>query len=151
MTSGARAAAEREVLVRGEGMSPAWRPAQGHEAIQEKCQMTRFLLMTASAMALGMVAPLMAQAFGPSDALIEQIADSNSATLSQTGISRSGNASDIEQIGDNAAEVTQRGRGSLHKSTIPQAVEKATYAPQGSDNTSETFIDRHGAAGIAQP
>ena len=90
--------------------------------------MTRFLLMTASAMALGMASPSIAQAFGPNDAFIEQIGDNNSAAVNQTG-SSSGKRSDIEQISGNAAEVRQGGGGNLHKSTIPQAAENAAYVP----------------------
>jgi hypothetical protein len=80
--------------------------------------MRRFVLMTASVVALGMAAPATAQALGPNDAFIDQIGDRNGATVSQTGSSGSGKGSDIDQISGNAAEVTQAGKGKLNKSTM---------------------------------
>jgi hypothetical protein len=44
------------------------------------------------------------------------------------------------------------GLGNLHKSTIPQAAEKAAYVPrEGPDNTNDSFIDRHGVRGNDAP
>jgi hypothetical protein len=87
--------------------------------------MKRSLLMAASVVALGMAPPAIAQARGQNDAFIDQIGDSTSATASQTEASAAGNGSDIDQITGDAAEVTHGGPGSLHKSIIIQAAEKA--------------------------
>jgi hypothetical protein len=96
--------------------------------------MKRFLLTTASAVALGMAAPAMGQVKpeevirGQSDSWIDQIDGHNSAIVKQSSTSASatdpskgtGNLSIIEQGSYNAAYVEQSGTDSLNESRIKQ-------------------------------
>jgi trimeric autotransporter adhesin len=100
--------------------------------------MKRFLLTTASAVALGMAAPAMGQVVKPEDAIrgqseswIDQIDGNNSAIVKQSSTAASatdstkgtGNLSIIEQGSYNAAYVEQSGTDSLNESRINQDTE----------------------------
>jgi trimeric autotransporter adhesin len=97
--------------------------------------MKRFLLTTASAVALGMAAPAMGQVAlpiegpiaGQSDSQIDQIDKFNSATVSQSALSdRTGNYSEIKQGSHNTANVKQSGTNTLNRSIIDQAYDNNT-------------------------
>jgi hypothetical protein len=87
--------------------------------------MKRILLTTASAVALGMAAPALAQVpdatRGQSESWIDQINTNNSATVRQSASVTTGNVSDINQGNFNSANVDQSGSNTLNKSIIDQA------------------------------
>jgi hypothetical protein len=109
--------------------------------------MTRFTSAFALAAVLGFAAPAYAvdvnpPVLGASDSQIDQINNGNSASVSQTASGGAGNASAINQAGDDTATVTQSGGpGTLNSSQIDQS---------GDNNTSNTLTGLVVGAAVTQ-